>query len=171
MDNILKDIKELIKSRSISAFECFLLVLSIHITLLLSKQREDYITIILSKIPNSNIYLNPLFSILVIFAAINYILTYKMEIEYLEVLKKTALNQESKEYEKQFEKNYLKKHLKTFYFIIIAYFISLFKFYEPKYVKYYAIIFFLLFILEKSISKILNLKNFIKSTFKFIFKH
>ncbi|MCU6720812.1 MULTISPECIES: hypothetical protein [Porcipelethomonas] len=171
MDNIVKEIKELIKIKSISASDCFWLVVSIHITLLLSKQRVDFITIILNKIPNSNLYLDILFSVSVIFAFIKYVMRYNMTLKYLEVETKTDLNLESKEYEEQFKKNYFKEYLKTLYFIIIAYFISLFKFYDPKYIIFYVIIFSLYKLLEKYMDKMLNLKKFIKSTFNFIFKH
>ena len=170
MDNIVKEIKELIKIKSISASDCFWLVVSIHITLLLSKQRVDFITIILNKIPNSNLYLDILFSVSVIFAFIKYVMRYNMTLKYLEVETKTDLNLESKEYEEQFKKNYFKEYLKTLYFIIIAYFISLFKFYDPKYIIFYVIIFSLYKLLEKYMDKMLNLKKFIKSTFNFIFK-
>lgn len=171
MDNIIKEIKKIIKIKSISASDCFWLVVSIHITLLLSKQRANFITMLLDKIPNSNIYIDILVSVSAIFAIIRYVMRYNMTLKYLGVETKTDLNLESKEYEEQFKKNYFKEYLKTLYFIIIAYFISLLKFYDPKYIIYYVIIFVIYFTLEKFIDKMLNLKKFIKSTFNFIFKH
>lgn len=171
MDNIIKEIKKIIKIKSISASDCLWLVVSIHITLLLSKQRANFITMLLDKIPNSNLYLDILFSVSVIFAFIKYVMRYNMTLKYLEVEIKTDLNLENKEYEEQFKKNYMKDYLKSLYFIIIAYFISLFKFYDPKYIIFYVIIFSLYKLLEKYMDKMLDLKKFIKSTFNFIFKH
>lgn len=147
-----KDIKEFINLKIISIRICFFFIVSMHISLKVSKHSDEFIELISSKIPNYDIIFSILFLTFIFFSILNFVDLYFFELKYIIILTQNGMkfNDEEKlssEEEKKLKDFQMKKVKLTDSIILITYFISVFKFY--KHMIWYLIILVLILLIDR----------------------